>query len=205
MLAKLVADQALSAGQILCCASPNCVGEIQADDRCDACGQLSRVEEPSWRLWLKGRRRAVSSRRRLRGQTCRGCNCLYFQNSGDCPGCGRRAWNPRPTCVWVPSSLVPLEDGAGGRQGARGADLLSDLIAAEKRRQFAAWVERLPDSVQAAILRGLVLEGKTLDELASEQGLPQPDAAFSRRVSDALEQVPLGLLPHDKTWGGEEP
>lgn len=206
MLAKAVGDGSLRAGPALVCQVPGCNGEVEAgphQDHCDACGQLSHVEETSWRLWFEGRRRPAWCRRCLPTRLPAGCNCLYFRQGGPCPGCGVEAWSPRPTRVWVRATshsfTREVEDSGGGPPE-------NEVIDRETRERLGQWVETVADARHRGVLRGLLLEGRTLDELADDLGLPRRGRDFERLAREAVELLPPGLLParREETEAAEE-
>jgi hypothetical protein len=193
MLAKVVHDGELRAGPVLICHrlynQMHCGGQIQTNDHCDCCGLVSHEEEPGWWLWLQERRRRCRCRR---NQTPPGCNGLYFQFGGDCPNCGQPAWGCLDTWVWVPATQVPLEGMAdeGGPPPPLGA-----LIDQERRERLTKWSSSLVDERHQRIIRGWMLEGQSLQDIAAEPGMPATSHAFRGLVREALSLVPPGLLP----------
>jgi hypothetical protein len=198
MLAKEVADQRLRGGRILRCSyRPGCAGEIQrSDDRCDGCDRLSHVENESWWLWCDGERVAVPCRRCLprRG----GCNCLYFNHHGNCPGCHALAWSGDPTEVWVrimQLSLPPGGDSPGSGPpdvGAADSRGMARLLGEENLAHLRDWLRTRPEHEQT-LVEGVLLRGETIHDMAERLGVPARHAKQHLRA--ALEHLPPGLLP----------
>lgn len=193
MLAKLVAEQRLAAGHVLRCAADNCRGEVQINDRCDTCLASSQVKRTSWWLWRKGERLRKSCLRCLPNGG--GCGFLYFQSRGGCPNCGQRSWHHTPVWVWVPTGTVPLDEAV--TNGQVDGNPLDNLLAAETRVRFAAWLDgrALTDPEGATMLRRLVLEGWSLDLLAADRGLLPNNRWFWQWVRGVLASIPPGLIP----------
>jgi hypothetical protein len=170
------------------------------DDHCDCCHHVSHVEEPDWWLWRISQRHQVLCCRCLHNATYNGCNGLYFQFAGTCPNCDQHAWNTDPTHVWAPCDNVPFDEQAGRSGGVPPggggcATPLEGLLDKERRERLEHWLESLTDDGHRMIVRGLLVEGRPLADLANSLGLPFSGREFQQLARSALGQVPAELCP----------
>jgi hypothetical protein len=117
---------------------------------------------------------------------CHGCNCLFFQWRGTCPGCDAQDWSPRPTEVWVPASLVPMSEQT---LGAVGQDPGDRSERAEERRQLAELITSWPAGQLRTVATRIFLDGWSLDDSAAEQGLAARDRPFKQLVADVVNHL----------------
>jgi hypothetical protein len=183
---------ALMAGPFLICFAGGCRGEIYNRDHCGACGELSHVRNPSWRLWLEGRRAPRRCRRCLQNATHDGWDFLYFRDGGPCPNCGREAWSPSQTRVWL---LVAV---AGSAAYDPPDSVAPPYEIAAAREALERWLGGVSEARQRAILRGLLFGERTPADLAAEMGMSAGDRAFEDLTRQALRLLPGGLLPADR-------
>lgn len=196
MLAKIVASGELRAGYVLRHGG-NCSGEIMHDDHCMNCGELAKVEDASWWLWLEGQRRQAACYRCLPGHG--GCNCLYFRNQGICH-CEALAWHTQPVNVWVPATWVSLDQPLPDTcidppeppdHGLSPPDELSDQ---EDRAEALGWLAKVTDATHRAIFQGLI-DRCSLQSIAATLGQVPTGYSFRRLCNAANQLIPNWLRP----------